>query len=377
MKQQPFKTLLKAGGAAILLAIPAYTLPAFTIQRSQDLSFSRSNLEILPNVTLKKSLWQSNETIVFIHPPKTAGTNLVNLMEAVASVKQDVIVKRAAVPRISGRSPNLFTEGSLGGLSRIMNNIGEFNGERQHLDFISGHMPIPEVQDEPKLFGVHKVSYIGLVRNPIDREISAANFDFQRGYIEQADAAAYLLERAIDNPQTRLIAGQNAMTGKCTADTLEKAKKNIQNRFKFIAPIEDIGTVMAIVANHFGMSDVAYAQAQVTGLKAIAAEDNDLYAKLTQKHQYDLELYHWVKAEWAIWKERHIESISSNVDPTKHYLSLMPDFSQTQRPKIMDAQQLSEYNRAVGQEILPIHQNHTGLSHVDKVVSGMLGSISR
>ena len=30
------------------------------------------------------------------------------------------------------------------------------------------------------------MSYIGLVRSPIDREMPLTNFDFQRGYIEQA-----------------------------------------------------------------------------------------------------------------------------------------------------------------------------------------------
>jgi hypothetical protein len=43
--------------------------------RSKDLSFASNKIAILPQLSLKEKLWQDEDTIIFIHPPKTAGTN--------------------------------------------------------------------------------------------------------------------------------------------------------------------------------------------------------------------------------------------------------------------------------------------------------------
>lgn len=351
---------------------------AYEFTRSSDLSFAGSKLNVPPSVKLNHDLWDPGVPMVFIHPPKTAGTNLANLMSAIESVNPKVAVKRAAVPRVPGRSPNLFTEGSIGGLARVKNNPEEFNGSNRHLDFISGHMPVPEVQNESALFG-SKVYYIGMMRTPVAREISAANFDFQRGYVEQADIVSYLLNMAIDNLQTRLYAGENAMTSKCTAETLEKAKKNIKERFTFVAPINDIDLVMAIVASRFGVTDMAYAQAQVSGFPAITLEDEDKFGcklrdlryKLFEKHEYDNELYNWVKVEWEVWKIKHIESITGNVDPKKQYLTLMPDFAQTKQPETMNALQIAEHNHSIHLDMVPVYQRHSGLSVSDKASTSL------
>ncbi len=367
MRQRVF--ILACAATATVLANKACALD---IKRSPDLSFAGSKLNILPIVVLKQGIWDPNKTIVYPHIPKTGGTNLDSLMKAIA-VDHEVAVERAAVPRVAERSPNLFTAGSIGGLERVKKNPEKFNGKERHLDFISGHMPVPEVQDETALFGP-EVTYVGTMRYPVFREISAANFDFQRGYVEQANVVHYLLKVAIDNPQTRLFAGENAMTGKCTPETLEKAKKNIKDRFTFVAPINDIEIVMAIVASRFGVSDIAYARAQVGGLPAITLEDEDKFGcklrdlryNLSEKHEYDIELYNWVKAEWEAWKVKHIESITGNVKPNKQYLTLMPDFVQTKKPQIMNALQIAEHNLAAREEVVPVYQKHSGLQAADK-----------
>jgi len=367
MRQRVF--ILAWAATATVLANKACALD---FKRSPDLSFAGSKLRILPSVKLKQDLWKPGETLVYFHPPKTGGTNLTNLTSAIESENPEVAVKRAAVPRVAGRSPNLFTEGSIGGLARVKDNPEEFNGKKRHLDFISGHMPVPEVQAVTALFG-HKVAFIGTVRYPVFREISAADFDYQRGYVQQANIVQYLLNVAIDNPQTRMFAGENAMTGKCTPETLEKAKKNIKDRFTFVAPIGDIEIVMAIVASRFGVSDIAYARAQVGGLKAITLENEDEFGcklrdlryKLFEKHEYDVELYNWVEVEWKAWKVKHIESITGNSKPNKQYLTLMPDFVQTKKPEIKNALQIADHNESAREEVIPVHQKHSGLQASD------------
>ena len=328
--------------------------------RAKNLSFARTKLEILPKIILKQKLWQDNETTIFLHTPKTGGTNLVNLVDAISSMDSDMVVRKVSSPFIEGRSPTLFTEGHLGGLNTITSNISDFNGKEVHLDFISVHMPVPELEVESKVFGDHEIFYISLIRDPIERELSSTNFDFQRGYIEKPDAVSHLLEKAIDNPQTRLLAGVSSMSGECTEITLERAKENIKNRFKFVAPTEDVETVMSIVANHFGIYNVAYARAQITGMKAITTQDPELYAKLALKHKYDLELYDWIKKEWALWKKQNIEIISNKTHSKDAYLTLMPNFYEALNPVIMTLEQIEKYNQDNSLEIIPhkeIHKN--------------------
>ncbi|MGB4191510.1 MAG: sulfotransferase family 2 domain-containing protein [Rickettsiales bacterium] len=330
------------------------------VEQTKNLSFANSKLEVVPLVQLKKDLWQKDETIVFIHIPKTAGTNIVNLMDAIAIVNPDLKVKRASVPRTKDKSPNLFVESSIGGLQQIKDHASHYNGSKGHLDFISSHMPIPEEKDEEKYFGKQKISYVALIRDPIKRELSSANFDFQRSYIKQKDITYYLLKETIDNPQTRLLAGEDAMSGKCNEETLMRAKKNIIRRFKFVAPTEDLEIMMNILSSHFGIKNIAYARAQITGLKAIEKQEKFLYDGLAKKHKYDIELYNWAKMQWKRWKALNIESISNNIyyDSKAKYLTMLPDFVKTKKPEEMDIRQILEYNHNNKNELISFQQKH-------------------
>jgi hypothetical protein len=148
--------------------------------------------------------------------------------------------------------------------------------------------------------------YICLVRHPVDREISDANFAYQRNYIESEQVESYLLDKMLDNPQVRMIAGREYMKGPCTEETFAKAIKNIEKDFLLIAPSEEIDTFLQILSTIQKWGPIAYAPMQITQQKAIDRPSEALKQQLLDKHQWDLKLYEWVNTHWAAVKEKMI-----------------------------------------------------------------------
>lgn len=314
-----------------------------TIKRNKNLLFSSNKLRILPMVKLKNELFDIAKPIVFLHQSKTAGTNVDYLVKAIADLqKGDFIEERAAVPRKEGISPNLFTQGSLGGLNTIVNEPERFDCSLRNIKFISGHMPLPTTQHETAYFKT-QVNYITLVRDPIDRELSLANFVFQRNYIGQEEAESFILDRQIDNVQTRFLAGEEYMIGECNETTFAKAKENILHRLTLVAPTEDVETLMSIVSAHLGTENIAYAKGQITGIKILTRENIDLCTKIANKNKFDVLLHEFVKEYWENWKANNIESISDNRDAAAEYLVLSPLFYQTKKPETMGLSQIDSY----------------------------------
>ncbi len=331
-------------------------MPPPVTERNKDLLFASNQLKILPTVKLNNQPFALKEPIVFLHQSKTAGTNVDYLIKAIVSLRQgELIEERARVPFKEGISPNLFVEGSIGGLNTIYNEPERFDCTRREIKFISGHMPLPTLQHEVEHFKT-QVSYITLVRDPIDRELSLANFVYQRKYIERDGAEDFILDKKIDNLQTRFLAGEEYMTGKCTEATFTKAKENILNRLTLTVPTEDVEILMSILSSHLGAENVAYSKGQISGMKIFTRENSELCKKIANKNKFDVRLYDFTKENWENWKDGNIESISDNKDPSKEYLVLSPLFYQTKIPAMMDLSQIENYadDRS---ELVIINQN--------------------
>lgn len=326
----------------------------YNITRQKNLSFSSPTLQILPIVRLNNGIFVQNKTIVFIHQSKTAGTNIDYLMKALAEIS-GFVQERAKVPEQEGVSPNLFVEGSIGGLNTIYSNPERFDCKNRDIKFISGHIPLPTIQNESAYFKT-EVNYITLVRDPIDRELSLANFAYQRNYIKQEDAAFFILNQTIDNIQTRFLAGEDYMVGECNETTFEAAKQNILNRFTLTATTENVEIVMSILANHFGFQNIAYSKGQISGMKILTRDNTTLCEELAHKNQFDIRLYNFVKTYWQDWKAQNIEEISDNKNSSVKYLVLLPSFYQTKTVEYMNLSEIEHYgeNRS---ELEMIYQN--------------------
>ena len=319
------------------------------VERHANLSFSESRMEIHEPFTLTNV--NPDSMIIFVHPPKVAGTNLRFFMTALASHNPSIRIRRFALPRVAGNASNVITEGWRGGLASAESEPDE---TFKNLNFISGHFPV----------GIHKrlkghFNYIPMIRDPVEREISVLNFSYQRGRIEKESAMRYLMEEAIDNPQTRMIAGENFMSGPCAEETYNAAHANIQQHFLFAAPHTAAFEVMQVLAGFYRSGPFAIAKAQVTGIKLIDGLSEELTAKLRAKHAFDMRLVEDVKMLWSQWKQEHVTAGTGN--PDNIILCIDPEFGSTKKPSFMSREDVHKQNAQRGEELVMLSQAHTGI----------------
>lgn len=309
--------------------------PIFSDECHSNLSYSRQTIQTLPMFVIEEIT--PIDRIIFLHIPKTAGTNLANFAKIVSCKDGKFHYQRLSVPRVQGRSPNLITPDWIGGLQQLENNPNLLDAISQNF-FISGHFP----------YGLHEYfsrpcKYVTLIRHPLERELSDANFAYQRGYINEEKFEYYLKEQMIDNPQVRLIAGREYMMGPCSESVLAKAKENIEHEFLLAAPTDDADVFFQLLATIQKWGNLAYAPMQVTGKKVAKNPNSDLLSTLLEKHKWDLKLYEWVKMRWNLFKEKMILGVKE-LESEEKLLTLMPDYLTTREASFLSVHEIDEYN---------------------------------
>jgi hypothetical protein len=325
-------------------------------------SFSSQKLAVLRPVTFKSPLPACPTTTIFLHPPKAGGTTLLFVAQAWSKVYPDFKVYRFAVPRLEGCSPNRISGNWRGGLESAETALKSNPNLCDGINVISGHFP----------FGLHAYikscapkQYITLIRHPIERELSSTNFDLQRGYVDKENAETYLLSGK-DNPQTRLLAGEEFMAGPCNEKTLAQAKSNIDKHFFLAGVTEDTDSFISILASMQNWGPIAVCRAQVTGEKIFKDISEDLKKQLMNIHQFDIELYTWVKERWYAWKEKNVKAFQdSNLWPSEKILCIKSDFATTRIPEWLSLKEIEAYNQTVPDTLIEIVQNHTGIKEIN------------
>jgi hypothetical protein len=273
---------------------------------------------ILPEVEWKQDPFIKNQPIILLHIAKNGGTSINYLTRAFLAQEKlaHKILSGACVSSklnevlITPKCYDIITEGCVSGIQVLKNKPEVFDlTNNPQLQYISAHMPLPEYN-----YFKLDVSYIAIIRNPVDRALSLGNYLYQSNYVKEELIETLLLDVEIDNVQTRWMAGEKYMTGACNEETFAQAIKNIQEIFTLTAPIEDLEVVMALIAKHFGYGDIAYAKVNVTKdkVKGIDKQNIELCQKLLAKNHYDKNLHEYVKTHWESWKLEHIESITDN-----------------------------------------------------------------
>lgn len=326
--------------------------------KKRNRSYADPKLQVLLPLKLKSNVASSADMLIFIHPPKTGGTNINFITEALCKTKPGFKAKRFSAQRVEGQSSIKITDNWSGGLTAAIDALEKDYSCIKDVNFISGHFP----------FGLHNYiniesKYIVLIRNPIDRELSFTNFNFQRGCVNEKDAVEYLLTANIDNPQTRMLAGQQFMTGLCDESTLELAKLNIEKYFLLAGITEDTNLFIQILASIQQWGPIAISKPQVTGEKVIERLSEDLIQSLKDKHSYDIKLYEWVRERWNAWKEENILAYQSteNYSDTEKILCITADFATTKEYKMLSFAEIEEYNRYVPDGLVSVSQKYIPL----------------
>ncbi len=334
--------------------ISSLPLPIQTVKRHPCLSYSQQNIRILPGFSIKET--EPVEQIIFLHIPKTAGTNLDAIADIMSQRQKKFHYQRLGVPRVEGKSPNLITKNWIGGLKQLEDNP-DLLGNVNTPFFLTGHFP----------YGLHQYflqssKYVTLIRHPVQRELSDANFAYQRGYIKKRDFNNYLKDRMIDNPQVRLIAGKEYVGIPCTEETFEKAKENIERDFLLVAPFEEVDTFIQFLASIQGWGSCAYAPMQITKKKVKEGNDTGLIDSLEDKHKWDLKLYEWIKTRFSRWKAEE-NFTPKSLSPDELIITLKPDYLTNRNSIFMSVSDIDSYNQKHEKDLfLEQEQSLIGLS---------------
>jgi hypothetical protein len=321
------------------------------LKREGGLFFTNKKLTILSKVELKQDVFVKDQPILFVHTSKTGGTNVDYLSKAL-SKKQSLQYIELYDACKGEKSINIFPNGCVGGLEKIKKSPHSYDlTNRNKVKFILGHIPLPTNDYFKK-----EINYISIVRDPVDRLLSLGNFVFQRNSVEEKDIEKLLLSKEVDNLQTRAIAGEEFMSGDCTEETFNQAVKNIQDKFAIVAPIEEVETVMSLIANHLNFENIAFSNAQITGAKVISKKDTELCDKLLERNSYDRKLYEFVKDHWASWKEDHIESMSDNIS-NKKYMVLSESFYSGKSAQYLDYAQINLLGEQATDDLIGFKQS--------------------
>ena len=230
-------------------------------------------------------------TLIFLHIPKAAGITL-----------REIIQKQYGpqyVATISAPDEEVYQE--------VKSLVLE---ERQNLKVIQGHMP----------FGIHQLikqpsTYITMLREPIDRIISFYYYVLQspdNGHYHAVTTLGLSLADYIqsglleDNGQTRRIAGLvqplrrsvgSRPKVKCTRETFEIAKRNLEEHFSVVGIVEMFYESLWMIKKEFGWKLPFFVNRNVTRSRLAVGEIPKETLELIKNHTIiDQELYEYARS---------------------------------------------------------------------------------
>ena len=221
-----------------------------------------------------------DETAIFVHIPKTAGTTLHRIID-----------------QQYPRRIRLFVRHHYKGVQKLKDlSIAQ----RAQLHMVRGHIP----------YGLHRylprpAKYFTILREPVERVISYYFFvqrEPDHYLYDYANTPGMTIRRYLedhmslqtDNFQTRLVSGiwTDVGYGECDRATLALAKRNLAERFAVVGLTERFDETLLLLQRAFGWGNVYYRWQNVTQgrprRQALPPETLDVIAA---HNQLDLELY--------------------------------------------------------------------------------------
>ncbi len=262
----------------------------------------------------------STELQIFLHIPKCGGSTLQHLMAACAAAQNTRYLRFVVRDFFPGAYIGLGWTGAWKEVQRSARS-------RAESDHISGHFP----------FGVHRFfdrphRYITLLRDPVRREVSSYNHMYQKGFIDGKIPLKQFIEQrlVLDNPQVRMVAGIDAMSGACTEDTYQTAVGNLEREFTLVGIVEEADSFIRALLALNQWPPTAYARAQITAIKALQKADDPLATMISEYHSMDVRLHRYASQRWHAWKEQCIRA-EPVLDPDEDVVFIPPGFHKTRR----------------------------------------------
>ena len=233
-----------------------------------------------------------DESVIFLHVPKTAGTTLNRLIEWEYRLSEMYSV-----------DPVLF-HWSAAHLRKLPRR------RLQRTRMFKGHM----------LFGLHEIlpqpaTYITVLRDPVERVLSA--FYYMRTYklhplYWKFRRENWTLEQFVErttrhNVQCKIMAGAE-YNSPCTNEILEKAKSHLQQHFSVVGLSERFEESLALLKLRFGWQLKSYSTFNVTRSRPKKGDlSQATLDAITTRNSFDLILYRHAS-------ERFEEAVSKQKD---------------------------------------------------------------
>ncbi|HEU0208548.1 MAG TPA: sulfotransferase family 2 domain-containing protein [Candidatus Udaeobacter sp.] len=237
----------------------------------------------------------AEEAVIFLHVPKTAGTTLNRLIEWEYPLFE-----------IYSIDP-VFFRWSASHLWRLPPQ------RLKKIRMFKGHM----------LFGLHKIlpqpaSYISVLRDPIDRVISA--FYFMRSYMlhplywkfrrEKWTIEDFIRRLPRENVQCKILAGAD-YNAPCTEAIFEQAKENLLRHFSVVGLSERFEESLALMKLRFGWKLSSYSSFNVTRTRPKKHDLSQATLDLViAKNSFDVALYELAASMFQTAINAHASEVS-------------------------------------------------------------------
>jgi hypothetical protein len=270
---------------------------------------------------------RSVPTYIFLHIPKTAGMTIRQIIERNyrRSDRYLIPLPPAAFERGPGNAGGVPSEVSRPGPSADteIRNLARLPDDRKRgIRIVYGHT----------VFGVHEAlpgphAYITMLREPVSRVLSTYYHLRRRKDLWLHDVAMLLtldeyahgrLVQENGNMQTRILGGELDRPGGGTEETLEQAKRNIEDHFVAAGLTERFDETLLLWGKVLGWRKVHYVSRNVARdgrerpssevIRAIEdanALDAELYRFVTQRFEEQLARYPSFEAELARFRGRN------------------------------------------------------------------------
>jgi hypothetical protein len=241
-----------------------------------------------------KGVHGRDETLIYLHLPKTAGMTLHRILER--------RYPRAQTYTFDGKRPRRDVE-------RFQALPIE---QRARFRLLKGHV----------VFGLHQAvpgaaTYMTLLRDPVERVISQYYYAksqpnhylyvrLNRDGVDLFEYAARRMTPELSNQQTSMLGGPRGTSREKspTRETLDRAMENLRTHFCVVGLTEEFDASLLLMQRTFGWRTPFYQRENVTGSKPPGAEiDPRARELLTELNQLDLELYAFARARFeADWR---------------------------------------------------------------------------
>jgi hypothetical protein len=241
-----------------------------------------------------------DETLIFLHIPKTAGTTLNRIIDRQYSPFRIYTTHGGRVEWSIERLKN-FSE-----------------ARRRRYQVIRGHMS----------FGAHSYltqpsTYITMLREPVDRVMSAYYYIFRRPkhpLYGQVVQQKYSLQQYLEitphraNFQCKLLAGID-QDSECPVDCLDTAKQNLLKYFRVVGLSERFDESLALMKIAFAWDIPFYSNYNVTTSKPKRKQLDPATVELVQKYnQLDVEIYDFGKKLFGEMVEKNRDAIQKEIE---------------------------------------------------------------